>query len=174
MDGSGHGGTISTSQSSYPAPKRNRTQLSCTSCRHGKLKCDRQQPCSQCIRKGRASQCMFPMPPRKPIVSLQTRLKHLESLVKDAMTAQNPTAPRALSDFLETPSADRTASISNAHSPSNLHGQDQINEQPPPASGQVLLSKGQTYVGATHWAAILEDVIAYFLSTDSYILIFQR
>jgi len=152
-DDLGHG-----SQSGSAVQKRNRTQLSCTSCRHGKLKCDRQQPCSQCVRKGRASQCTFPMTPRKPVVSLQNRLKHLESLVKDAMTAQNPAAQGALSNSNDTPNGNGSASSSSLHIPSSLHGQDQANGQQIPASGQVLFSRGQTYVGATHWAAILEDV----------------
>lgn len=98
------------------------------------------------------------MPTRKPVVSLQNRLKHLESLVKDAMTAQNPAAQGALSNSHDIPSGSGSAPSGSVHNLSNLQGQDQANEQQTPASGQVLLSKGQTYVGATHWAAILEDV----------------
>jgi len=154
----GQDGVVLSSQAGSFIRKRNRTQLSCTSCRHGKLKCDRQQPCSQCVRKGRSSQFTFPTSTLKPVVSLRNRLKHLESLVKDAMTAQNPIAQGALSNSLDTLNGSGTASIGSLHSPSNLHGQDQTNRRQTPTSGQVLLSKGQTYVGATHWAAILEDV----------------
>ncbi|KAF4625975.1 hypothetical protein G7Y89_g12188 [Cudoniella acicularis] len=155
-DDLGHGGAVHSPQS---VQKRNRTQLSCTSCRHGKLKCDRGQPCSQCVRRGRALQCAFPLPTRKPVISLKNRLKHLESLVKDAMTAQNPAAKGgALSNSLDAPNGSGFASNGSVHSPSSLRGQDQANGQQTPASGQVLLSKGQTYVGATHWAAILEDI----------------
>ena len=162
-----------SSQSGSPVRKRNRTQLSCISCRHGKLKCDRQQPCSQCVRKGRSSQCTFPMSTLKPVVSLRNRLNHLESLVKDAMTAQNPAAQGALSNSLDTLKGSGTASSGSLHSPSNLHGQDQTNRRQTPTSGQVLLSKGQTYVGATHWAAILEDVrTPSFTNLD--ILIYYR
>lgn len=167
-DDLGHGGAVHSPQSGSPVQKRNRTQVSCTSCRHGKVKCDRQQPCSQCVRKGRASQCTFPMPTRKPVVSLRNRLKHLESLVEDAMTAQNPAAQGALSNSPYTPNGSGAALTGSVHSPSSLHGQDQANGQQTPPSGQVLLSKGQTYVGATHWAAILEDVRTSSLPISIY------
>ncbi|KAE9366770.1 hypothetical protein N431DRAFT_417640 [Stipitochalara longipes BDJ] len=153
-----HGAALHSSQSGSPIQKRNRAQLSCASCRHGKLKCDRQQPCSQCVRKGRATQCNFVSAGRrKPVVSLQNRLKHLESLVKDAMTAQNPAAQGALSNSRDKLIESGSASGAGINRQS-LHGQDQANRQETPRSGQVLFSKGQTYVGATHWAAILEDI----------------
>ncbi|CZR59735.1 uncharacterized protein PAC_09629 [Phialocephala subalpina] len=141
-DDLGHGGAVHSSQSSSPVQKRNRTQLSCASCRHGKLKCNRQQPCSQCVRKGRASQCTFPMSTRKPVVSLQNRLKHLESLVKDAMTAQNPAAQGALANSPGIPNGSGSASSGSVHIPSSLHGQDQANGQQTPASGQIEEVKG--------------------------------
>jgi hypothetical protein len=142
--------------------KRNRTQLSCTNCRQAKLKCDRQKPnCSQCVKKGRASLCTFPSPAtrRKPPVSMQNRLKHLESLVKDVMTGQSPSAPPI----------DQNAHNGSRKSPSNspsTSGADFVNYRQNDAaatsaasSGQVLLGSSEsTYVGATHWAAILEDV----------------
>ena len=157
-DNFGHFGTVPSSQSTSSGQKRNRAQLSCSGCRHGKLKCDRQQPCSQCIRRGRATQCTFAATERrKPVVSLQNRLKHLENLVKDAMTAQNPAAQGALANSPGIPNGSGSASSGSVHIPSSLYGQDQANGQQTPESGQVLLSKGQTYVGATHWAAILED-----------------
>ncbi|KUJ17518.1 uncharacterized protein LY89DRAFT_583987 [Mollisia scopiformis] len=133
-------------------PKRNRIQLSCTNCRHGKLKCDRKHPCSQCVRRGRESQCTFTMPIRTPVVSLKNRLQHLESLVKDAMTTQSPAAQGAFSNPPNTPIGIVTDSSGDTHN------QDQANGHNTLASGQVLLKNGQTYVGATHWAAILEDI----------------
>jgi len=39
--------------------KRPRPVKSCLSCRNRKLKCDREQPCSQCIRTNRAEQCEY-------------------------------------------------------------------------------------------------------------------
>jgi len=112
--------------------KRSRIQLSCSQCRHAKLKCDRKEPCSQCIKKGR--ECTFPTPAtrRKP-VSLQTRLRHLESLVKDAM------APKPTQDSFYS-------------------------------TGSVVQNVKETaYVGATHWAAILDDVRPPLFTNDTNI-----
>jgi hypothetical protein len=141
-------GTSSLIPSKQAPHKRNRTQLSCTNCRQAKLKCDRQKPhCLQCEKKGRASLCSFPSPAarKKPTVSMQNRLKHLESLVKDVMsTGQSPSMQQ-----LEN----------HAH---HSNGKSLPNAATVPAavsSGQVLLGATEsTYVGATHWAAILEDV----------------
>jgi len=38
---------------------RPRPIVSCLSCRSRKLKCDREQPCQQCMRAGRASTCSY-------------------------------------------------------------------------------------------------------------------
>jgi hypothetical protein len=157
--GPGHG---SNPIGAVQTQKRNRTQLSCTHCRHSKLKCDRNDPCSQCIKKGRASLCTFPAPAtrKKPSASMQNRLKHLESLVKGAMTGQNhagqPTTPSDSSHF-------DNLTLSDGHI-----GDESVNESlasskyddaATPSSGQVVLgAHASTYVGATHWAAILDDV----------------
>jgi hypothetical protein len=148
--------------------KRNRTQLSCTNCRHSKLKCDRNHPCSQCTKRGRASLCAFPVAAarRKPAVSMHNRLKHLESLVKDVMTGQNPVQPAPLED---TPHGTGTEGSCEPQVSENLRSSrvssPPDNERSSPASGQVLLGTNEsTYVGATHWAAILDDVCTFCLS----------
>jgi hypothetical protein len=99
---------------------------------------------------------------------LKARLKHLESLVKDAMTAQNLAPP-------ETPYSPDIANgngFSSSGDPKRSlninHDGEQTNDQRTPTSGQVLLSNGQTYVGATHWAAILEDVRSLFFSISIF------
>lgn len=156
-------------------PKRNRTQFSCTHCRHAKLKCDRKSPCSLCVKRGRAEQCTF-LPAanrKKPAVSMQSRLRHLEGLLKDVMTSQVPTN-HSVSNYTQL------SSTGNGHATeieAFSEGQAQVPSQtlnsiPQPAttimnvkatpitsSGQVVQGeKETTYVGATHWAAILDDV----------------
>jgi hypothetical protein len=168
---SGHSDGVAQLLDSGHQPRRNRSQLSCTHCRHAKLKCDRNQPCSQCTKKGRASVCTFPAPAarRKPAVSMQNRLKHLESLVKDVMTVQvlasHPTSPseennesamRNVNSGVSN-TGEVTSELDSQHgiqSPENVPKEEAFH-----SSGQVLLSTNQTaYVGATHWAAILDDV----------------
>ena len=155
-------------------PKRNRTQLSCTHCRHAKLKCDRKLPCSPCVKKGRSGQCAF-LPPatrKKPAESMQSRLRHLENLVKDVMNSQAPVNNIQSSDFVPL---NDMGNGSAANFKPDLGGQAQVagqmrshNTEPPMTTtnpvtseslGQLIQSTRETtYVGATHWAAILEDV----------------
>ena len=110
---------------------------------------------------------------KKPAESMQSRLRHLESLVKDAMNAQVP-----VNNKDNVPGYRRQDGLRNnvgARSKPSLDGQAQTlgRVQIPFAQTQMIASKavdsgssGQviqsitetTYVGATHWAAILEDV----------------
>ncbi len=140
--------------------RRNRTQLSCTNCRHSKLKCDRKEPCSQCTRRGKAAQCSIPLPVprRRPAVSMQNRLKHLENLVKEAMAGQTPRVMNE--DAAEVSSQVRSEPVSNGSDVQSISN----TEISGPRSGQVLVySTESTYVGATHWAAILENVRSFKL-----------
>lgn len=86
---------------------------------------------------------------------------------------KNPAGEGRIADSPETLNGCGFASKGSAHSPSNLHGQDQVARQQTPAAGQVLLSQGQTYVGATHWAAILEDARTIVLN-NLYMLTHSR
>lgn len=130
--------------SNNPPIKRNRVQLSCTPCRHAKLKCDREKPCSQCVKRGRSSLCTFPSPVarKRPALSMQNRLKHLESLVKGAMAGQPSNGPQR--------SHPGSATILDKHIEKDN-------------SGRLVGPNGATYIGATHWAAMLEDVRSIIL-----------
>lgn len=156
-----HVDSLLSASASGASHKRNRTQLSCTNCRHGKLKCDRKEPCSQCTKKGKAALCTFPTPVRrKPPASMQNRLRHLESLVKGVMTGQSPSAEYPMDDMsIRTKGVD-VFSTATANGEPREHLQAHGNgDAPAPVSGQILLRPNEsTYVGATHWAAILEDV----------------
>ncbi|KAH8591004.1 hypothetical protein B0O99DRAFT_520398 [Bisporella sp. PMI_857] len=171
------------------AARRNRSQLSCTQCRHAKSRCDRQQPCSQCVKRGKSSQCTFPAPAirKKPAVSMQNRLNHLESLVKKAMTAQSlgtqRTPPREELvnrtaneyNIFNTPAFNVSESPRVRASADAGHPADYRTEQSQDgswnSSGSVVQSSNETtYIGATHWAAILDDieeVKGYFNTEDS-------
>lgn len=136
--------TVGSGSSSKPTFKRNRNQLSCTHCRNGKLKCDRALPCFQCVKRGRSSNCVFPalVPSKEPIGSMKDRLKHLETLVKGAMASQDGPENQSSSSM----AVDETDS--QYESPLNISGSGRLLQGP----------TDPTYVGATHWAAILDDV----------------
>ncbi len=48
-----HDGNVKNTQ------KRPRPILSCLQCKRKKLKCDRQNPCIQCLKNGRSTQCSY-------------------------------------------------------------------------------------------------------------------
>ncbi|KAH7318576.1 hypothetical protein B0I35DRAFT_479067 [Stachybotrys elegans] len=110
--------------------KRTRVVLSCAPCRNSKLKCDREQPCSQCRKKARIDLCVYaPKPERKrPVKGMAARVKRLEGMVRDMM--------------------DGGASNNSGH-------KSAANE----VRGQVVqFEEAPTYVGATHCLAMLEDI----------------
>lgn len=97
---------------------------------------------------------MFPQPAqrRKPAVSMQNRLRHLESLVKGAMEGKSLAAGNGNNgDFsLE-------ANIVMGDQGTGLNSSTSV--VPEVSFGKVLTDDNETrYVGATHWAAILEDI----------------
>lgn len=53
-------------QLSHPKPQngqkrtRDRAVLSCVRCRKHKVRCDRQSPCSRCVKMGKAGECIIP------------------------------------------------------------------------------------------------------------------
>ena len=83
---------ISHSAHNHLRQKRARSQLSCTPCRQGKLKCNRshEPACDQCIKRNRESACIYVPPPakNKPAQNVKGRIRQLESLVVDLMNQQ--------------------------------------------------------------------------------------
>ncbi|EEY18036.1 conserved hypothetical protein [Verticillium alfalfae VaMs.102] len=127
------------------AAKRSRVLLSCAACRVSKLKCDRSSPCGQCIRKGRPEACQYAPKPqrRKPNQSMASRLKRLEGMVRsmleDGDVAVDPSREPAEAAPPPPPSVRVAKGLR--------------------ASGQVVHGeRGSTYIGATHFMAMLEDI----------------
>jgi len=98
---------------------------------------------------------------QRPVVSMQNRLKHLESLVKGVMTSRPSNGPNDSTSNSHTSLPDFVSQLQN---PTEIRGtfveapiynKDGVSI----SSGQVVLGPNETtYVGATHWAAILDDV----------------
>ncbi|OTA06305.1 Zn2Cys6 transcriptional regulator [Trichoderma parareesei] len=115
--------------------KRTRILLSCAPCRNSKLKCDREQPCGQCAKKGRLDLCVYaPKPEKKRPAAkgMAARLKRLEGMVRGMMDEEG-----------------------------NLKRQPQAagESTAPQLKGQVVHGENATtYVGATHCLAMLEDI----------------
>ncbi|THW17021.1 hypothetical protein D6D24_04135 [Aureobasidium pullulans] len=131
--------------------KRNRRPLSCSTCRAKKLKCDRQQPCASCVKKGEASICDYSSVASKkdqrprPAVSQDAaagRLQRLEDMVNGLMHA----AP--MSTFVVTPPDSSSSPQVNTPEYSSVSAGGHLSQQ----GSQV------NYIGGTHWASILESI----------------
>ncbi|ORY71200.1 fungal-specific transcription factor domain-containing protein [Pseudomassariella vexata] len=122
-NGNGNGG---------PHVKRTRILLSCSVCRNSKLKCDRAQPCGQCLKKCKPSACEYAPKPekhKKQAKGMAARLKRLEGMVKGMIDSESLTRPADAPD------------------------------EPTAAGGQVIRGdRATSYVGGTHFMAILEDI----------------
>ena len=148
--------------------KRSRPQLSCKFCRTGKLKCDRNSPCNQCIKRSRESQCAYLAPPprkSKPTKNTKDRIAHLEDLVIQLINQNNDASGERSNSSLTLDNGfskdgtalttiDQSSFIKNIPSRLATDGSDAAT-----AFGQMKITHGSTsYVGAAHWEAILNGV----------------
>lgn len=135
------------------------------------MKCDRQQPCERCIKSGEAAFCEYaPRAARKPRSEarppaearprqealsrpvLQVRLQKLEEMVNGLVytTSQRETqmdTPSTSSD--QRTEAETRSDLSTP--PSSLGGNN-------PGPNILTSHTESSYVGATHWASILESI----------------
>ncbi|KAF2155627.1 hypothetical protein K461DRAFT_78288 [Myriangium duriaei CBS 260.36] len=151
--------------------KRARSQLSCRHCRQGKLKCDREHPCNQCMKRSRESTCVY-LPPAEKKQSgqnVRNRIQHLEKLVVDLMNSKPnrdtsvPTDnvgnvgnndPQSTAFSQMTPPQDIESSESNQESP-----EESTQSFDESAFGRMRIGKDRTaYVEKTHWSALLNEI----------------
>ncbi|KAI9709531.1 MAG: hypothetical protein M1820_003291 [Bogoriella megaspora] len=147
--------------SSSGPQKRNRIQLSCTLCRTAKLKCNRARPsCDQCQKRARSEQCYYAPPPirKQPPQDMRGRVRHLERLVVDLMQSKGNGIPNGSSNA----NGARSSSTGNGQvTSSNQEQSDGMDDQDRATDdlGKLKISKNEsTYVGSSHWAAILKDI----------------
>ncbi|OHE92648.1 fungal specific transcription factor domain-containing protein [Colletotrichum orchidophilum] len=140
-------GPSSASAASVAAAKRSRVLLSCGPCRSSKLKCDRSEPCGQCLKKSRPEGCVYSPKPekQKPAKGMAARLKRLEGMVRTMMDEGGGGGVGAGAG---------SEAAGNGVAASAM--EDKGVAQP---GGQLVQGgRASTYVGATHFMAILEDI----------------
>lgn len=129
--------------------KRARPQLSCTPCRQGKLKCNREHPiCDQCAKRSRHEDCHYVPPPtrNKQTQNMRGRIKNLESLVVDLINQKSQEHEQR--PDLKT-GENGGAMLGTPHEPN------------PESLGQLRISNAGTetnYVGAGHWSSLLKEI----------------
>jgi hypothetical protein len=136
-----------SSTNSDRVAKRNRRPLSCSSCRHKKLKCDRGQPCSACTKSSANCEYSYVVTQKNPKPhttndTAASRLQKLEDMVNGLMH----TAP--MSTFVTTPPDSSTSPQNDTSAYSDVSAGGHLSHQ----GTQV------NYIGGTHWASILESI----------------
>ncbi|KAF0329652.1 fungal specific transcription factor domain-containing protein [Colletotrichum asianum] len=110
---------MSTTSSQHKSPR----VLACVLCQHRKIKCDRNTPCSNCIKANVTCTPSTPAPARKrrrPNQDLQERLARCEALLKQYATTGSttpPAGPPTVSSIL-SPATQPTPSSTAGPSPS--------------------------------------------------------
>lgn len=131
-----------------------------------RLKCDRQQPCGACLRRGAINSCNYATtsasfiseayrsvaPP--PSTSLRERISDLESLVVTLMKDKSlPTPPALQSPSQGAPP--RPNVLTNLHRPKRFHDEPTSPADP----GTLKVHESRTsYVQSVHWEAILSKI----------------
>ena len=124
---------------------RNRELLACTECRRRKLKCDREKPCTSCVKRGNEASCTY----RRIANGLEhecgrrlqaeERLEHLERLVQQLAQHGNASSPQG--QTISHQGADHQASRKDSS-----------------VERKASMSNEFVYNGSTHWSAMLEDI----------------
>jgi hypothetical protein len=148
-----NGSASSTSKPSHFHPR------SCTSCRHRKVKCDRQQPCSNCVRACHGHGCVYPPGPgraakqsRKILNSeLVDRLSRLEAIIRHwALPDPETSSTRSVVVDENSLDTENTSSIT-----SSLDHSSSIDQQ----LGRLVIDETRSYyISNILWANLGSEV----------------
>lgn len=121
-------------------PAENLKVLSCVICRRRKLKCDRRDPCSRCIKSN--VECVYSDPvrsrhQRKPELVLITRLKHYENLLR-----KNGIDPNTIDSNSRGDSVSIDGEAENASNTDSLQSSSDVHNQA--TKGQFLSRGGKS------------------------------
>ncbi|GLA66179.1 hypothetical protein AtubIFM55763_010906 [Aspergillus tubingensis] len=155
--------------------KRNRVPLSCAPCRQRKLKCNRAQPCENCIKRGDATSCSYAQanvrkknpPPLSASSSpddMQNRIDRLENLVLSLMTngsqAGGPAAALAAisGNSSSTGSVPHTGDVDIEDDAPNAP-EESDTEQVTKSFGIMKVDNNKSwYFSEAHWATVMHDI----------------
>jgi hypothetical protein len=101
----------STSSAPHAVPRHPRV-LACVLCQHRKIKCDRNTPCSNCLKANVTCTPSTPAPARKrrrPNQDLQERLARCEALLKQYAGAPTPSSGQSSDKQQPLPTLSKSA-----------------------------------------------------------------
>jgi hypothetical protein len=144
-----------------------------------RLKCDRAQPCANCVRRGLAASCQYLRPaaetsPQTTLAPLETeqmmnRIHELEQLVVSLRSTGNSTRPDVERNEDSNSSAPSSLGHERDIAPTPATSEDnspsESSEKICNAVGRMTIVNQQTvYVSDSHWSAILEKVGNIYLT----------
>lgn len=142
-----------------------RATLSCSSCRQRKLKCDRDEPCSNCV--ARNVSCQYAPWPRGRVAAqrrdsrqndLSDRVRHLEQLlgtIVQQLPAQQGTSNGSPSIKSPASTYVTTSHVTGSNQGSHQSSQEGSEVKP----GRMMANPNETiYVSSSHWSAICHEV----------------
>ncbi|KLO15874.1 hypothetical protein SCHPADRAFT_239899 [Schizopora paradoxa] len=177
--GNSESATNAGSSSHKVKMRRHRVVLSCKPCHMHKQKCDRQYPCSRCIKRGDPALCIYengplgPSTPMRPSASasgdLAQRVAQLESLVQASLGGQTkaqltPPAPNPLISNSETTGASESAVQVAAAALGELsQQQDRVQDVE-----EIRTPKISPFQSALPQRACVEELLTFFFDYSSF------
>ena len=130
-----------------------------------RLKCDQKHPCSTCVKRGDGDSCTYfqGRQPGRDVQSrtseAQARLQKLESMVVDLM--QTTKEPAGSTTNGSSSSFSRDLPVDERMNTLSVNGFEATG----PSCGGHMYTSGvsSSYLGATHWATVVENVRFYNL-----------
>ncbi|KAJ5566531.1 hypothetical protein N7535_008169 [Penicillium sp. DV-2018c] len=153
--------------------KRNRIPLSCGPCRHRKLKCNRSNPCENCVKRGDAAACNYAQTNSRKKNSLQqssttpddmqNRIDRLEGLVLSLMTNGSQSAgPAAAMAAISGDSSAGSAQYSqdiDIEEEGMEGAEESETDQVTKSFGIMKMDNNKSYyISDAHWASVLNDI----------------
>ncbi|KAF7516545.1 hypothetical protein PCG10_002069 [Penicillium crustosum] len=153
--------------------KRNRVPLSCGPCRHRKLKCNRTNPCENCVKRGDAASCNYAQPNSRKKNStqqvsntpddMQNRIDRLEGLVLSLMTngsqSAGPAAAMAALSGESSAGSTRFSHDIDAEEEGMEGAEESDTDQVTKSFGIMKMDNNKSYyISDAHWASVLNDI----------------
>ncbi|KAJ7622178.1 hypothetical protein FB45DRAFT_927157 [Roridomyces roridus] len=150
-----------TAAGDAPKKKRRRQALSCTECKRRKIRCDRTQPCTPCVRRGDQDKCKWhvvePVAERYVALAeheaLRTRVGALEAFIShlpSGVLASMPPVPSPPPRHQPSPYFITSQSPTQAYPPHAFHSPVLDVRSPPPGPPPRKQSQSQQPTWAPH------------------------
>ncbi|PHH88130.1 hypothetical protein CDD83_7934 [Cordyceps sp. RAO-2017] len=151
--------------SSIPRPLGHRDRLktySCLSCRKRKVRCDRRDPCSNCVRAGKQGDCSFVAPvrgkrkrTRPPREGLHAKLRRYEKLLKSHGVKIEPEGDRGLEYSSEPTSQPGTGVAEDGSRSVSRGGSHEAHDTSPKL---VAKENSSRYFDSAPWSSLEDEL----------------